>query len=362
LKLANRENKLYVGSDLGAFITGVALHTGGVGYWNFPGTKILSSVDGKNFSAVDCAPIDGKVGPCNSKTGLGNTYGIFPSFPPGEGSLVQGAVNTSIRAMASFKGKLYIGTFNALGGELWSYDDSPTATAPWFLVKKFPPFARPAVTELRVYKDNLYIGLGGSQSGSDYLWSYDGTNVSVVAGQPPLDNNDSSFGVLKLFVSSKNNKLYIGHVDLSNGFTLQSYDGNSEPDEGEGETNSHFKIITDDGFGNPNNAYAWSMKEVNGRIFVGTFNQDFFGAVPLGSSELWYTDDSFNTKYKMDLPSDWGPWNYGIRTMEVGNNMLFLGSASNMVAPDLFAPLNPGAEVWNIRTSVVAPTTGKGGK
>ena len=66
----------------------------------------------------------------------------------------------------------------------------------------------------------------------------------------------------------------------------------------------------------------------------------------------------------MALPLQFGLWNYGIHTMEVGSGRLFLGSASNMIAPDLVpkdAPswlrklLTPGAEVWTIRTKDAAP-------
>ena len=61
----------------------------------------------------------------------------------------------------------------------------------------------------------------------------------------------------------------------------------------------------------------------------------------------------------MALPLDWGLWNYGIRELEVADKMLFLGTASNMIAPDLITkpvPLSPGTEVWTIRSTVVAPT------
>ena len=154
-------------------------------------------------------------------------------------------------------------------------------------------------------------------------------------------------GNLKLFTSSKG-LLYVGNVDLDVGFYLQVYN----------PANRQFREISDNGFFNPNNAYAWSMAEINGRMFVGTFNQDFLSNLPRGEAELWYSDDSINWQ-QMALPLDWGLWNYGIRTMEVGNKMLFLGAASNMAAPDLITkpvPLSPGTEVWTIRSTAVAPT------
>ena len=339
--MATHNYKLFAGSDLGAFITGVDLHTGTPGAWNFPGSQLLMSTDGRNFQTIDSCVTEG---PCNSATGVTNPYGLLG---PGPGSL--GAVNTSIRALASYKGKLYVGTFNVLGGELWSYDD---VTDDWKLVHKFAvppadPVKKPAVADLRVYKNKLYIGLAGPAANS-YLYRYDGISVQQVPGQPPLPA--TNVGALTLFASS-NGLLYVGNVDLNLGFYLQVYDG------------VNFRTISDNGFFNTENAYAWSIEEVNGRVFVGTFNQDFVAELPRGSAELWYSDDSAIWQ-QMALPLQFGLWNYGIRTMEVGSGRLFLGSASNMIAPDLApkdAPywlrklLTPGTEVWAIRTKDAAP-------
>jgi hypothetical protein len=318
--------KLYVGSDLGSFVLGTDLTPGLTGPWNFPGSQLLVSVDGKSFNPVTCpAP---PTGPCNSATGALNS----------------GAVNISFRSLASFNGKLYLGTFNASGGELWSYNAS---TGAWALIQKFP--GKPAVTELKVYKGSLYIGLGGVPN-DDYLWVYNTSGVlSRVNGQPNLNGSGTNIGVLKLFATSTG-LLYVGTVDFGTGFNLQQYNA----------TTGVFTTVTDNGFFNSNNAYAWSMNEINGRVFLGSFNADFLTALPRGSAELWYSDDNINWQ-QMALPLDWGLWNYGIRTMEIGNKQLFLGSASNIVAPDVTfppgspTPLSPGTEVWTIRTNTVAP-------
>jgi hypothetical protein len=315
--------KLYVGADLGSFVLGTDLTPGLTGPWNFPGSQLLVSADGKNFAPV--ASCVGS-GPCNSATGVLNS----------------GAVNISFRSLASFGGKLYLGTFNASGGELWSYDGTT-----WALVKKFPQ-SKVAVTELRVYKGALYIGLGGVP-GTDYLYKYDGISAPAVVTGPDLNGSGTNIGVLKLFATSTG-LLYVGTVDFGTGFNLQQYNAST----------GNFTTVTDNGFFNSNNAYAWSMNEINGRVFLGTFNADFLNALPRGSAELWYSDDNINWQ-QMALPLDWGLWNYGIRTMEIGNKQLFLGSASNIVAPDVTfppgssTPLSPGTEVWTIRTNAVAP-------
>lgn len=330
--METHNNKVYVGSDLGAFITGVDLYSGRPGAWNFPGSKLLASTDGKNFNEIGSCV---NAGPCTSANGLDNPYGLIGTNPN-----YTGAVNTSIRALASFKGKLYVGTFNSTGGQLWAYDDTLNT---WALVPlqgittpTGNPY-KPAIMELRVYKSKLYIGIGGP-SGNSYLYSYDGLSAMAVPvdAQPALPQ--SSVGVIKLFVSG-NGLLYIGNTDLTLGFSLLSYDG------------TNFNSVTLDGFGDPNNAYSWSMAEFNGRLYLGTFNQDFT-ANPIGASaQLWYSDSGISWQ-KATLPKTFGPLNYGIRNLEIGNNQLFLGTASNMLAPDLtseFETFQPGAEVWTIR-------------
>ena len=164
--MTTHNGKLYAGSDLGAFITGVSLDATAVpGVWDFPGSQLLVSEDGKNFDAVGSCTGNA----CNPATGVNNPYGITNFAPPGA------AVNTSIRALASYQGKLYVGTFNATGAELWSYDGINT----WVLVKKF--FGKPAIAELREFQGNLYIGIAGP--GNDYLWQYDGITPVVVTGR-----------------------------------------------------------------------------------------------------------------------------------------------------------------------------------
>jgi len=284
--METHNTKVYVGSDLGAFITGVDLYSGRPGAWNFPGSQLLVSTDGKNFSQVGSCVSSG---PCTSANGLDNPYGLIGTNPA-----YTGAINTSIRALASFNGKLYVGTFNAMGGQLWAYDDTSDSWAlvPIQGITTGNPY-KPAIMELRVYKDKLYIGIGGP-SGNNYLYSYDGASSSIampVSGQPILA--DSTVGVIKLFTSS-NGLLYIGNTDLTLGFSLLTYDG------------TNFNSITLDGFGDPNNAYAWSMAEFNGRLYLGTFNQDFTSDPTNASAQLWYSDNQLNWQ-KATLPKNFGP-------------------------------------------------------
>jgi len=331
--MATHNSKLYVGSDLGSFVAGVSLKTGSAGDWTFPGSRLLTSVDGKNFTAVPC---DSSVnGPCTSATNQSSTN---PN------------VNVSFRSLASYGGKLYLGTFNPTGGELWSYDASAVPASAWTRIKKFSPVNadgfplnkyHPAVTELTVFNGKLYVGLGGK--GYDYLRSYDGTTLTEVPNLPVL-SSQTNIGVLKLFASSKG-LLYIGCVDFA-GFNLQTMN-----------TSGTFATVTTDGFANSSNAYAWSMAEYDGRTYVGTFSTGFLDNAPRGSAELWYSDDTTNWR-QVPLPLGFGFWNYGIRTMLVSDKRLYLGTASNIIAPDLaipLLPLSPGAEVWSVDVNKVAP-------
>lgn len=339
------DGKLYAVSDLGSFIMGVRLGSWNESFaeprWDFPGARVLSSSDGRSWTEE---PTCVSSGPC-LPDGAGDAKTLVES---------QG-LNFSARALATHAGKLYLGTFNFSGAEVWSFDG-----AAWERVQKFmqpgtcsyaPAWAgkcteayTPAIGELRSYRGKLMIGLSGRPA--DYLYQLESGAVSSAPGQPVLAS--TSLGVLKLFVSSAG-LLYVGNVDLDNGFKFLSWDGSE----------AGWTILTDDGFGNPDNAYPWSMAELNGRVFLGTFNKDFFSELPRGSAEFWYTDGGAAWR-QMALPLDWGPWNYGIRSMETGKGQLFLGSASNMVAPDLtltneFVPLSPGTEVWTVRTNAVAP-------
>lgn len=333
--------KLYAGSDLGSFVTGISLGSwngqppGVGGTWDFPGSRLLVSNDGKAWTAVDSCVSNG---PCNSANDVAN--------PLGSG------VNISIRSLASYNGKLYVGTFNTSGAELWSFDPNAAPENAWVKIHTFA--GTTGVTELRVFKNTLYIGLGGAVS-TNYLYTYGGTGSPTLVSNLP--DATGTLGVLKLFPSAKG-VLFIGIANVNpglgeGGFRLYTYDGSST-----------FTTMTDNGFFNPNNAYAWSINELNGRVFVGTFNSDFFAVLPRGSSELWYTDDLVNWQ-QQSLPVNWGLWNYGIRTMEIGNKQFFFGTASNVIAPDILRDgavlppgetyLSPGAEVWTIRSTKIAP-------
>lgn len=143
---------------------------------------------------------------------------------------------------------------------------------------------------------------------------------------------------------------------------------------------SDWNLITQNGLGNEHNIYAWSMVDFDDRLLMGTFT------LP-GKPELWaYMGDG--DWMQVALPGyleGFGLWDYGIRNMEIGDGQLFLGTASNLLAPDadqlvdmlagLIDPdlilsdylpgecldrwIGPGTEIWAARgTCAVIPVPG----
>jgi hypothetical protein len=352
------DEKLYAGSDLGSFIMGVELGSetiietdlsgDAIRGWNFPGSKILVN-DGENgWLPVDCEPSEGVLGPCNS------------SSEPIANSALQG-INVSFRALASHDGDLYLGTFNFSGAELWKYEDD---NGSWTRVAKFNgqnglPFSA-TISELKSFNDKLIIGLGFGQAlSSAYLWEYD-TGVESISVVPGLPSAPTASSVFKLFVSDSD-ELYVGLVDFIDGFDLLGYKPSRATD---------WRTISTDGFGSYQNRYVWSMEEHENKLYLGTFNTELLSnAVPRGSAELWMSEDDGITWQQQPMPLRFSLLNYGIRTMAVGDGELFMGSASNMLAPDLLAEIpqlpgiiniGAGAEVWRTKKPLMrrAPIIG----
>ena len=340
--------KLYMAADLGAFISGVSF----ANQYTYPGVALLVSEDGVNFELVENCP--------TSSGDLCESQVRNPPAVPDN--------NLSIRALASYGGKLYIGTFNGAGGQLWSYDDvTGVFTKVWQAGTDIP-----LIGELEPYNGKLYIGVGGeltTDSFPDNNYIYvcekcsDATDIKPVADLPDID--PETFWVIKLFATQ--GRLFAGTVNFVNGFSMLSYDSTASI--------VPFDMIADGpregGFFNSSNYYLWSMSEVNGRLVIGTFNPDDQNGTARGSAELWYSDDGINW-VQYPLPIGWSLVGYGVRDLVTGDDgkTLFLLSATNMIAPELGDAANPlaaGLEVWAIRDTKIAspsegPSKGKGKK
>jgi hypothetical protein len=350
--METHNGNLYAGSDLGSFIMGVQLGSqivdNNVDKWMFPGSRIVVNNGDGNWTAVDCQPTDPTIHdkPCTS------------SADPISSSVVRD-INISFRALASHESDLYLGTFNFSGAELWKYDSTQVGN-PWTRIAKFDgtnglPFSS-TISELKSFDGKLFIGLGfGPSLSSSYLFTFDeGDSLTVVPNLPPANGGSSVF---KLFVSSSG-ELYVGLVDFNDGFNLHALKPNRP---------TQWRTITETGFSNSSNVYAWSMAELNGRIFLGTFNSDMLNPeiLPRGSAELWASDNGGVNWKQLPTPLSFSPLNYGFRTMEVSHGKLYLGTASNMLAPDVISEIpnlpnlfgiGAGAQVWEFGSPRVQAT------
>jgi len=241
-----------------------------------------------------------------------------------------GPIAPSLRAMQTFDDgsgeKLYVGTetmgIPGFEAEVWSYDKdsgwSKVATAP------------EAIQELAVYNNQLYAGTLKSDAGSVFVINT-ASNTATNVG-PVLEDN--AVGVAKLY--SFDDTLYMGSANFVDGFEFWSMTGDE------------WTNITTDGFGNENNTYTWSMADYNDMLYMASFTQpdwdlasadidsDIASLLSMVTKpELWVLDgDEWVSTKLPGFIEGWGIWDYGIRNMEVGNDTLFLGTASNLFAPD----------------------------
>jgi hypothetical protein len=272
------------------------------------------------------------------KTADGTTWAAVSGGP------LNNPDNISIRTMVEHDGFLYVGfENNATGGELWRLDHADR----WTDVASFPDDS--SVAEVAVFDGEVYVGTW------DFTDSYKfyrvdtepgagfGDTIDLTPTDPALEGL-SNLGVMKL-IEDKNGYLYLGTVNYADGFTLLRTRDPGSP--------TRWEVMTTNGFGNPDNAYAWAMIEA-GTLLLGTFNSGLTGgvlgpSVPLdGRAQLWYLDDQGDLAHDNDewvqiLDDGFGArFVYGIRNMEVFDGYLALGTASNFFIPDPNSALYEG--------------------
>lgn len=180
------------------------------------------------------------------------------------------AGNIEASAMAVYGSRLYVGTDNYDGGcQVWSYDGtswkqevgqgSPgTPTGPGFGESE-----NTRVSSMTVYEDGLYLGT--FNAGGCQVWSFDGSGWEKVG--------DEGFGNADLEKASSmavyGSRLYVGTYDNSwnRGCEIWSFDGGDwEQEVGGGDPGTP----TAPGFGNKDNRTAQSMAVYGSELFVGT--------------------------------------------------------------------------------------------
>ncbi|MEW6554889.1 MAG: hypothetical protein AB1384_11455 [Actinomycetota bacterium] len=183
-----------------------------------------------------------------------------------------GAANTAAGAMAEYEGRIYAGTYNARGCQVWSTSGiswtqevggggAGTPTGPGF-----GNAGNVNVSSLAVYGSRLYAGVRNPGQGCQ-VWSYDGEGWTQEvggggAGTPTgpgfgdSGNNDvTSMAVME-------GLLYAGTYNAG-GCQVWSYDGTA------------WKRVAEGGFGDADNLGATSMAVYFQDLYVGTLNNDY---------------------------------------------------------------------------------------
>ena len=206
---------------------------------------------------------------------------------------------------------------------------------------------------IKVFNDKLYVGTWNTGVGSKEnpdrkgceIWRFDGENWEQVVGSDSTVKG--GFGnprnVAAWSIKEFNDYLYVGTMNW--GFTDDSGCEIWRTQDGENWTqvvDKGFKPLMspEDQANKTANTYAWCMEEFQGQLYVGTFNCKMFSDVGWGG-QLWRTNNGL-TWSKVDLPNGDGfgePENYGIRKLPIYNNELYVGTATHILSDEAF-------EIW----------------
>lgn len=265
---------------------------------------------------------------------------------------------------------LHLGTFASEGCEIWRYNYSSDTFIQIIgdnsvsgLKSGFNYTFNAAASVLIEFNGYLYVGTWSTPLGSlsnpqrrgCEIWrSQDGINWEQVVG----DNSPFTMGgfgnpdnVGAWCIKEFNDYLYVGTMNWD--FT----------DEGGCEIwrssdGLNWELVVDNGFRpfmieenimfEPVNTYAWIMQVYKNQLYVGTFNSRTRLFTDKGTGgQLWRTSDGINWE-KIPLPKNiYGDFqdgfgeseNYGIRTLTIYEDELYIGVASSILFKN-------GCEIW----------------
>ncbi len=184
--------------------------------------------------------------------------------------------NYHVSALVTFGNRLYAGTSNDDGAQVWRAADSST----WDQVTPGWPVSNTEVYCTTPYGAHLYVGTGNMDGGE--LWRTDGSTWAQVASAGLGDGNNYAFAAAAEF----GNALYVtmGNLPPAIGF---SGDGVEVWRSQSGDDGSWIQVNAD-GFGAGPTWNDLTMDVYEGYLYVG------FGRVTDGGgslAELWRTDD-----------------------------------------------------------------------
>jgi hypothetical protein len=197
-----------------------------IGTINFPkGCQIWRTSDGKDFEAV-------VGGPSHTPDGFGELMNIYAWY------------------MKEYDARLYVGTLNVFGGEIWRSTDGTTWECLVGPKGNYPGGFKIVnqnygIRTLTVFKEDLYAG---------------------TAAMPPV--------TIALKIRGIYNRPHEVRIFNSPEVGLQIWRYNAIEDQKWQCTVGGFIELnrSGNGFGDNHNIYAWTMKVFNDSLYVGTFN------------------------------------------------------------------------------------------
>jgi hypothetical protein len=242
----------------------------------------------------------------------------------------------SVRGMAEYGGLLYVGVENIReGGELYAWDGTS-----WTQIadRGIDNPLNISMADLVPWNDLLYVFTWNPLGFEAY--SFDGIQFERLIGfgapKPPGLGQLTNMAVLG--TSVYRDRFYLGTANFLFGADLFRSDDGQE-----------WEQLVDNGFDDPRQAYIWRMKPYRGDLYMGTWTE---GHLPLPFREggrLYRLDPEENIEelvgpggLLMDAGFGDGQ-NYGIRTMTVFQEKLFLGTGQCF-----FCACRKGTEIWEL--------------
>ena len=173
--------------------------------------------------------------------------------------------NHLVEAMTVFKGKLYAGTWNNNGCQVWRTDGTGAAPYHWTKVSSSGNIGgshNTGVTSMSAGPTALYVGTENTYGCQ--VWSYNGSAWTQVIGGGAGTRGPGFGDTFNVNVSSLawlGGTLYAGTYNYSTGCEVWTV-GAAPTQKG---TN---------GFGNPNNTKVSSMKSIGALLYLGTYNSN----------------------------------------------------------------------------------------
>lgn len=304
---------------------------------------ILRSTDGKNWMPVATPPAMGRetraLGVHSGRiyVGVGGQSVAGPSVPAAVWSsddpsnsaswakvldlATADPTNTNVLSFASFNGRVYAGTENGTGFQVWrSTVEDPIDSADWTRI----------VTGGAGASGNAWAGTMLPFKGHLYVGSM---SVPGLTGSPTAFKG---FDLIRIGIDDKWD-LVVG--DPRAGILPLS-----------GQAS---------GFGNPFHLYCWSMVPYRGRLYLGTFDaatfmrlakesgapmplppgmtqEQFDGILSKAGGGLYWSDDG--VQWNEVMQNGFGDWyNYGLRNMIVHRGVLWVGLSNPFYGLEMWA-------------------------